>query len=953
MLKRIIWLVSMALLNVLPALTTHAALQYDPRLQWKTTETEHFLIHYHSELASLIPQLAQQAEAIHHQESAFFGWRPASKTHIVLSDRIDIANGMATPLPYNTIYLFATPPVDIAGLEDYDDWLRIVLQHEYAHILHTDKAKGFPLHLRSAFGRAPFFLLFPLFPNILQPDWAIEGVATYRETDFERGLGRGQSSYFRALMRNEWQHGLKSLRTVNQPVISWPGGITRYLYGVYFYRFLAQQYGEQAIRALIDDYSTFPVPFLLNYSSRKVLGKNYYQLWQEFEAAIGAEMEAEIIRIKAQGLRTGQALSNSGYRSGYSRAAEDGSIFYLHDDSESRQQLMRLNPATGQRTALADVYGSGHFDYHPRAGIVLPQLDISISVNRLYDLYRLDPASGRQQRLTHSGRYHTATWSPDGQRLIAVHHEAGSYALHLLDANGQHLETLWQGQAMEIFIGDIDWSPLGDGLAAAVWRKNNGWNIEWFDLQLRQWHPLAATSAQEGQPQFSNDGRYLVYSADHQGIYNIYQLELSNKRISRLTQVLGAALHPSLSADGAWLYYSGLGKNGFNLHRIPVQPAPAEMPTATPTNNTSAALPSTESQNVLRQSDYQALHHITPRWWLPSYFNDGTQSLVSLITSGNDPLLWHDYQLELGYDLRNRLPNFFLQYTYDRLRPNIRISISRGYRYLQFNSGETAYINQNDRLQAIALLPFYQKDKQQSISAGLAYQSESAQFRYPGLSPLSTRQDLFAGIAFDHDSSQQRSRAVNRNDGTKLHIRLETSDNRQGDYSGQTAVTDIHHYSPVIQRSIISARLLLGLESATMRPFEFGSLSSLEAANLSFGKRRYILRGYPSGLTQLSGNAINLMTLDWSFPIWLLESGIMLPPIGLNRIHGKLFAEAGRAWNWNTRPRPFSRSIGAELTAETTLAFRGQINLIFGYAKGLDQYGENQIYITFRLPLPG
>jgi hypothetical protein len=45
-------------------------------------------------------------------------------------------------------------------LVNYDDWLRLVITHEYAHILHLDTAAGLNLALRRVFGRVPF-VVFP------------------------------------------------------------------------------------------------------------------------------------------------------------------------------------------------------------------------------------------------------------------------------------------------------------------------------------------------------------------------------------------------------------------------------------------------------------------------------------------------------------------------------------------------------------------------------------------------------------------------------------------------------------------------------------------------------------------------------------------------------------------------------------------------------------------------
>ena len=160
------------------------------------------------------------------------------------------------PVPFNRSVLFMAPPSGPGGLEDFDDWMTLLITHEYTHILHLDKANQSPAALRKVFGRFLF-----LFPNLFEPLWMIEGLATYKETDNSRGIGRGQSSLFNMMMRAEVQNGIKPVSQVNLPITSWPGGATRYLYGVYFMVFLSEQYGDDKIQRFVESYSTNLLPF--------------------------------------------------------------------------------------------------------------------------------------------------------------------------------------------------------------------------------------------------------------------------------------------------------------------------------------------------------------------------------------------------------------------------------------------------------------------------------------------------------------------------------------------------------------------------------------------------------------------------------------------------------------------------------------------------------------------
>ena len=214
----------------------------DPGLDWKTIESEHLYVHFAEGKAALAERALVIAEAAHESLTKKLNWNLKEKTHLVLSDETDQPNGFATPIYFNRTVLFLTPPTSVNTLEDFDDWLTTLITHEYSHIVHLDKSAGSPEYLRKLFGRFIF-----LFPNLFQPAWIHEGLATYEETDLERGIGRGQSTLFASMMREEIANGLQPVGHVNLPVNTWPAGTTRYLYGVYFINFLADKYGEEKI----------------------------------------------------------------------------------------------------------------------------------------------------------------------------------------------------------------------------------------------------------------------------------------------------------------------------------------------------------------------------------------------------------------------------------------------------------------------------------------------------------------------------------------------------------------------------------------------------------------------------------------------------------------------------------------------------------------------------------
>jgi hypothetical protein len=90
----------------------------DPSLDWHTLETPRFAVHYHEPLEPLARRVVVVAERAYDTLGPVLRYVPDARTHIVLTDDTDFANGSATALPFNTIRLFATAPEDLSPLSD-------------------------------------------------------------------------------------------------------------------------------------------------------------------------------------------------------------------------------------------------------------------------------------------------------------------------------------------------------------------------------------------------------------------------------------------------------------------------------------------------------------------------------------------------------------------------------------------------------------------------------------------------------------------------------------------------------------------------------------------------------------------------------------------------------------------------------------------------------------------
>lgn len=952
------------------ASASHAAFEYAPNLHWKTLHTSHFEIHFNQTEESIAQEVADIAERTHIKLTDYFEWIPRAKTHIVISDEQDFFNGFASFLPANRMVIYVTPPDDLTSLLDnYSNSLETLIVHEYAHIVHLDKVTGAQRTLRSVFGRFDWLLLTP-FPNAWQPPWIIEGIATYHESQIEPTSGRGNNNYFRGLMRNEVVNGIKPIWQVNQINSDWPVFSTRYLYGVYFQQFLQAEYGDEGIQRWIDDYSSNLIPFRINDSSRRAFGKPLADMWELFEDYLHQEFDQEIQQRRDQGLSIGTSLSTSGLLTGYPRSLANGDIFYVETYADKQTRLMHLKQGSSGAEVLTEVYGN-QFDLHPEQGFLFAERDVQNNVRSISDLYRYDINTLKKTQLTKNQRYLAAAWHPQGKQIIALRNQAGNKQLDLLSHDGTFIQTLWKGENKEN-ISSLQWSPNSEYLVASVWRNGN-WNLEKFILDSQQWQTLTLTAGIEVQPVFSQDGLSLLFSADYDGVFNIYRFDLSSKVITQLTNVMGAAIAATevgvttdtvMPTEPKRLAIMSLGKQGFDV--IVTDELTMVSKSLAVTKKTSSTKQVAHNDKAVNQqitrntldyriTDYHGWSDITPKSWFPYFDLEDEQSEWGFTTFGSDPLSRHRYFLLAAYDTKNDWAVGEVSYAYDRWNPTLKLNASREVFTVSDQQGSLAGAD-SDQLSAELVWPFLKRDRQ--WAAHFAYVQERDRLKLR-LNPTVRNFDIKderLGLALSFNSSKRYLRSISKVDGQQFRLVYEDSSVFDGFYDGKTTTADWRGYFRLSDQQVFATRLLYGRGSGNSKPFRLGGttngffLETPGSANRSstesiFDRRQYALRGYPSGLRALQSKNAAVVEAEWRFPLLRLERGFMAPPLGLTQLSGTVFYNAGTAWSESFESDDVRQGAGVELNAELLLGYQLGVNLRLGFAHGADAGGEDQVYL--------
>ncbi len=946
---RICWYVAVVLIGASVSFA-HAALSHDPSLDWYSVESTHFAIHYHNGEEALAQRVATIAEDVHQRLSKWLAWAPKHKTDIIVSDEWDLSNGFATVFPRTRFTIYVTAPDEISSLEDHNGWLQALITHEYLHIIHLDKVSGLPATLQNVFGRHPW-----LFPNVYQPRWLIEGIATHIETDVQQGIGRGQSSLFDMMMRMEVVNGIKPVEQINQPLASWPLGHAPYLYGVQYYQYINDRYGDKKVKELVANYSDNLIPFRLNSTSVQTFGKDLPQMWAEFSLNTNNKYQTQINAIQQQGEQAGRSLTQQGYFAGPLRVLPDGRIYFIAFRGDTRAGLYLIEPGQAARK-LRDVVAGSRLDVHPQQGVLLVQPEICRNAAIYYDLYRVDSSGSHLQRLSHCARYHHAVWSADGTQILAVHNALGKVALHRLDAQGVMQQVLWQSQD-DTQISDLDWSPDGQSVIAGVWRTNSGWNLEQFTLVDQTWSRLTDNSVIETQPRFVENGKAVLFSADVGGVYNIHRLDLASRQQTTLTNVIGGAFSP------AWidntLYYIGYSAQGYDVYALPAPSATAAplptTPPATPKHNASPSALATAT--LTAPTAYSPYAGLWPSWWFPHLVIDEQRSEIGAVTAGWDALRRHIYGVDLAYDATNQWWVGSVDYLYDRYWPVFRL-LQRRLTQLSLSGTETPVrIRQEDVTQAQVILPFTSLRDSWALHLAALQEHEKEVWTADGFTPFVDSRDDILAVALTYNSASRFPKSVSRSEGRDVRFIHEDSDAiGNSDFTGQVVVGDWREYIHLGAQHVLALRYVEGRGNNNPRPFRLGGIQTVTnpftyllgaTGDPLFNHRDYTLRGYDEGLVPLRGRRMRLASAEYRFPIALIERGWMVPPLGLHQLHGTVFYEAGAAWQ-NDRPNNYYSSAGAEFNADVDVLYDLRIQMTLGVAKGFDDIiGSNKVY--FRL----
>jgi len=183
---------------------------------------------------------------------------------------------------------------------------------------------------------------------------------------------------------------------------------------------------------------------------------------------------------------------------------------------------------------------------------------------RYSDLFLFDLSSKDEKRLTQSQRLSSPVWHPSENKLAAIKQSKGSTNLVEISLKNSTITPLTRFSNGEQVYTPA-WHPNGDELFFSS-ADNYTRNIYKLDYESGYLAPvLKDTLTDYRDPFVGPRGHYLYYSADPDGIFNIYRINLRQNKSNpqKLTSVLGGAFMPFVQNDS--LYFAEFKADGYKI----------------------------------------------------------------------------------------------------------------------------------------------------------------------------------------------------------------------------------------------------------------------------------------------------------------------------------------------------------------------------------------------------
>ncbi len=157
------------------------------------------------------------------------------------------------------------------------------------------------------------------------------------------------------------------------------------------------------------------------------------------------------------------------------------------------------------------------------------------------NMYILNLKTKDFKRITYGDTIDIAGYfSPNGREIVFISNRIGVPQIYISSVDGSSIRRL----PTERYSASPVWSPKGDRIVFSMQGSNGLFDIYLYDIAKNEYYRLTQDSGSNENPYFSPDGRFIVFSSNRSGRWELYTMFLDGSNQRRIADIKGNSFYP-------------------------------------------------------------------------------------------------------------------------------------------------------------------------------------------------------------------------------------------------------------------------------------------------------------------------------------------------------------------------------------------------------------------------